>query len=80
MKIRAGRARFRGRKPEHAPATANDRPASAASPEINARTPAPTAETAATDAAAPSMLSIRLNAFITPTTQTIVSARSAGPL
>ena len=77
MKMRQGLARLRGRKPKHAPATAKASGVSAVSPAISVSVPAPIAETAATEAAAPSMLSIRLNAFMTPTTQTIVSARSA---
>ncbi len=54
-------------------------PATSIWPLIAASAPIPAAATAATVAQAPSRLSIRLNALTTPTTQTIVSARSTAP-
>src|SRR3954468_11116261 len=62
MKIRDGVARFQGRNAAQAPARAKHSGAAAAAPEISASTPAPTAETTATAAATPSMLSIMLKA------------------
>ena len=80
MKIRDGVVRLRGRKAAQAPATAKHRVASAVSPDISASAPAPTVDTNAIEAAAPSMLSMMLKAFTTPTTQKTVSSRSAGAL
>src|SRR3954453_4596552 len=80
MKIRDGVARLRGRNAAQAPASAKHGGASAAAQDISASTPAPTAHTTPIDAAAPSMLSIMLKAFATPTTQRTVRSRPAAAL
>ena len=79
-KMRAGADRLKGRKPRHAPPSAIESAATAWSSALRARTAAPMDERTATVPAAPSMLSIRLNALTTPTTQTTVSTRSAASL
>ena len=69
-KMRAGDERLWGRKPRHAPQSAAAATASQVSPCAIPRTVRPPATTAAIVVAAPSMLSKRLNALTTATTQT----------
>ena len=79
-KIRAGRARLERRNPRHAPARAPAMPASSASCCTRAKLAMPIATAVVTVPAAPSRLSMRLNALTRPTTQRTVTRRfSASP-
>ena len=79
-KIRAGRARLCGRKPRHAPHRAAADAASHVSARTSPSTHTPPAATAAMVAAAPSMLSNRLNALTTAVSQaTVRTTSTTGP-
>ena len=78
-KMRAGEVRLCGRKPTQAPQRVAALTASQVFPSATPKMASPPATTAAIDGAAPSMLSNRLNALTTATTQNAVTARSIAP-